>query len=298
MDGLHILLGPLVGAVIGYFTNYLAVKMLFRPLTPKYLFGHRLPFTPGIIPKRKESLGAAIGTMVSKNLLTEDDVSKWLLSEETERAVVDGICDGIFTEFVRNEPVSLVLPVMVGSEKYEEKRAFVSNYVTEKALSGVRKVDFSGIVTSEGTKMVRGMGGMVSMFVSDELLNELGGMIGNAVDHYIEDHGAEIVAPLTEAELDHVTAYTVPELLAKAGFSEEMLREKLRELYRSWIRKNLPVILKQLDISGTIKSKIDAMEPLELEKLVLSVMKKELDAIVWLGAVIGAVLGLLNAIPF
>ena len=43
--------GPLIGGVIGYFTNYIAVKMLFYPRTEVRLFGHVLPFTPGAFQK-------------------------------------------------------------------------------------------------------------------------------------------------------------------------------------------------------------------------------------------------------
>ena len=44
------LLPPLAGALIGYFTNYLAIRMLFRPLKPWHFLGLKLPLTPGIIP--------------------------------------------------------------------------------------------------------------------------------------------------------------------------------------------------------------------------------------------------------
>ena len=42
--------GPIIGAIIGYFTNYIAVKMLFYPRKEIKVFGHVLPFTPGAIP--------------------------------------------------------------------------------------------------------------------------------------------------------------------------------------------------------------------------------------------------------
>ncbi len=47
------IIGALIGAVIGYITNWLAIKMLFRPREAKYIFGMKLPFTPGLIPKEK-----------------------------------------------------------------------------------------------------------------------------------------------------------------------------------------------------------------------------------------------------
>ena len=54
---LTIIAGPLIGAVIGYFTNYLAVKMLFRPRREIKIGSKTLPFTPGVIPERKAAAG-------------------------------------------------------------------------------------------------------------------------------------------------------------------------------------------------------------------------------------------------
>lgn len=48
------LLTPLLGCLIGYVTNSLAVKMLFRPYRPLRIGKFRIPFTPGMIPKDKE----------------------------------------------------------------------------------------------------------------------------------------------------------------------------------------------------------------------------------------------------
>ena len=56
--------GPLIGAAIGYFTNNIAVKMLFYPRREVRLWGHKLPFTPGAIPKGKERLAKAVGEAV------------------------------------------------------------------------------------------------------------------------------------------------------------------------------------------------------------------------------------------
>jgi uncharacterized membrane protein YheB (UPF0754 family) len=58
-----------VGAVIGYVTNWLAIKMLFRPRRAYRLFGWRLPFTPGLIPKERERIAVALGSSVAGDLL-------------------------------------------------------------------------------------------------------------------------------------------------------------------------------------------------------------------------------------
>ncbi len=69
---------PLVGAFIGYMTNYVAIRMLFRPLRPWRLFGCRLPMTPGVIPSKRHDLAKNIGRMVGRHLLTSKDISKAL----------------------------------------------------------------------------------------------------------------------------------------------------------------------------------------------------------------------------
>ena len=51
---------PILGAVIGYVTNRIAIQMLFRPRTGKRILGFHVPFTPGIIPKNRNELAASI----------------------------------------------------------------------------------------------------------------------------------------------------------------------------------------------------------------------------------------------
>mgnify|MGYP001267713562 CR=1 FL=1 len=82
-----LLVSALVGATIGYTTNWIAIKMLFRPLSAKRLLGIRLPFTPGVIPKEKDRLARSIGDSVSRHLLTREYISGELLSGETEEQV-------------------------------------------------------------------------------------------------------------------------------------------------------------------------------------------------------------------
>ncbi len=73
---------PVTGAIIGYFTNAVAIKMLFRPLTEKRLFGFRVPFTPGILPKQRHELAKSIGRMVERELLTPEIVRQRLARQD------------------------------------------------------------------------------------------------------------------------------------------------------------------------------------------------------------------------
>ena len=61
-------IGVIVGAVIGYLTNWLAIKMLFRPRTEKRILGVKVPFTPGLIPKEKDRIARNVSESVGEHL--------------------------------------------------------------------------------------------------------------------------------------------------------------------------------------------------------------------------------------
>ena len=69
-----------IGALIGGVTNHLAIRMLFRPYEAKYIGSWRVPFTPGLIPKRREELAKQFGKTVTNYLLTPDTFKKKLLT--------------------------------------------------------------------------------------------------------------------------------------------------------------------------------------------------------------------------
>ena len=87
------ILPPLLGALIGYVTNRIAIKMLFRPLNPKRLFGVRIPLTPGVIPRNRYDLARTIGRMVSEQLLSPEALKEQLDNPEFREKLADWIRD-------------------------------------------------------------------------------------------------------------------------------------------------------------------------------------------------------------
>ncbi len=72
---------PCIGAFIGYLTNKIAIRMLFRPLRPWHVLGWRVPLTPGIIPSKRHELAASIGEMVGMRLLTSEEIGRAISGE-------------------------------------------------------------------------------------------------------------------------------------------------------------------------------------------------------------------------
>jgi len=65
---------PVLGAIIGYFTNDIAIKMLFRPYRTLYIGGKRVPFTPGLIPRNQERLAMRVADTIMGSLLTPEEL--------------------------------------------------------------------------------------------------------------------------------------------------------------------------------------------------------------------------------
>ncbi|MBQ7725071.1 MAG: DUF445 family protein [Lachnospiraceae bacterium] len=66
---------PVVAGIIGYVTNALAIKMLFRPYEALYIGRFHVPFTPGIIPSQRKRIAASIGQVVSEQFLNSEILS-------------------------------------------------------------------------------------------------------------------------------------------------------------------------------------------------------------------------------
>ncbi len=87
----YFLVPPLAGGIIGYFTNDLAIKMLFRPYRPLYLGKRQLPFTPGLIPRNQDRLARRVADTIMGSLLTPEELqslARRLLQPERIREAI------------------------------------------------------------------------------------------------------------------------------------------------------------------------------------------------------------------
>jgi uncharacterized membrane protein YheB (UPF0754 family) len=71
---------PVIAALIGYITNYIAVRMIFRPHKPVRLMG--ITFH-GLVPKRQKEIAASLGSMIERDLFSHEDIHRALQSSET-----------------------------------------------------------------------------------------------------------------------------------------------------------------------------------------------------------------------
>lgn len=76
----------LVGAMIGWTTNVVAIKLLFRPLKPINILGFKIQ---GVIPKRRDEIAKSIGETVEEELLSVDEIIEQLLEGTDKQDILD-----------------------------------------------------------------------------------------------------------------------------------------------------------------------------------------------------------------
>ena len=290
---LQTLAGPMIGAVIGYCTNYIAVKMLFYPRNEVKFCGHKVPFTPGAIPKGKPRLAKTVGTVVANTLLTEEDIKEKILSPETEEAVIDKIMaelsNKIYVEMGR---------ICKNYEEYGELKENLSNAFTDQIMDSIGKIDLKNTIVNEAGRVIKEKvhGTMLAMFLSDEMLNSFIQPVGVELEAYIAENGKDFIQKEVNEKIMTFEQKSILDLCNEMNVEEGRIRDAIRSIYRNASEDAVVSVLKNVDISTMIEGKINDMKTEDLERMVLTVMKKELDTIVNLGALIGFILGSLNTV--
>lgn len=294
----HMLTGPVIGAVIGYFTNSIAVKMLFRPLHPVKIGNFTLPFTPGLIPKGQSRLAKAIGDTVGTQLLTEEVLTNQLLSVEMKEDMKQSILHFLEDQTENESSIYEVLEPKVSSENILKVKDACCQKVVEKVDEYQKKIGLGRIVADQVIAAVKEyvQGTLLAMMVNDDLLEKVGATIEERFASYMEGEGKEIISAAMQNEADQMLYQSIFVYANAALPYKEMIADLVVSMYQSIVQDKMKEMIEKLNISKVVEDKINQMDVEEVEELVLSIMKKELGAVVNLGAVIGFVIGILNTI--
>ena len=287
---------PVIGACIGYVTNWVAVKMLFRPVKEYHIGKLRIPFTPGIIPKNKDRIAEVIGQVISENLLDEESLKKQLLNEDVKVRVRAQIVDGLNSLTENTDIVEESICKYEDKEKYTKDLNEFIDKVSESIYNTVKEADLGSLIKEkimeETNERFKGsiMGFLGGKAISDTISRE----IKDKVNKYIDENGKELIKKMVSSEVEKYTKSTIGDVATKIGLSNFDLVEFIMNLYENVVIDKIHGVLETIDISSVVTSKIKEMDVVELEGLILKIMKKELNALVNLGALIGFILGLVN----
>ena len=320
------ILAPALGGIIGYITNDIAIRMLFRPHKAKYIIGLHVPFTPGIIPKEKGRIADAIGGVISENLMNKDVLERYLLSDDMVSKVRLSVEEFIETQKHNPETVKEFLGHYLSDDEIATISQNVNESITKQTYTKLsdasvgekvahiaidhvaEKLSIDGaqeLLAGLGGAM-RGIGGMAAGLFGGNIVARFLGMLREPAEHFLannintmlKNNGEDIVSNMVGGEVEGFLNKPVCKLLEGHDDQLKQAVNTVESIYRSTINDHLPKILESIDISKIVRERINEMDVNETEKLIFQVMDKELKAIVWLGALLGLVMGSLNCLIF
>ena len=318
------IIAPLLGGIIGYITNDIAIRMLFRPHKAKYIMGVHIPFTPGIIPKEKGRIAEALGGVISENLMNKDVLERYLLSDDMVGKVRFAVEEFIETQkynqetvkeflchYLSEEEMSAILQNVIESLAKQTYKKLADPSVGEKvahvAIDQVAKklsVDGAEELLAGLGGAIGGLGGLAAGLLGGNIVARFLGMLREPAERFLADNinnmlknnGKEIVSNMIDGEVEEFLNKPVCKLLEGHDDQLKQAVNTVESIYRAIINDHLPKILDSIDISKIVRERINEMDVNETEKLIFQVMDKELKAIVWLGAGLGFIMGSINCL--
>ena len=186
---------PLIGAVIGYVTNWIAVKMLFRPRKEIRVFGKRLPFTPGVIPRGQGRLARAVGNVVETQLLTPEYLGEKLLSKESEEEFKSHMQSWIGSQKASEDTLYSSISNIVEEDRLNNFIASteesLSDFLSEKIIAmELGKLIVDKVMQEAQNKLSESMFGMM---LGGSFLEKIAGQVQDGIDTYIQENAREYV---------------------------------------------------------------------------------------------------------
>ena len=298
----HYLIGPAVGAVIGYITNDIAIRMLFRPHQAKYIIGIHVPFTPGIIPKEKARIAGAIGKAVSENLMNREVLEKSLLSDDMLMKISNAIDEFVATQSGNDETIEQFALHYLSSDDISAMRSDVSSGIVKLVTAKLQNSDLGCSIAHMAIEhvMEKTRNSVVGLFGADKfvagLAQPIEKLLAKHINEILQNNSQQMIQDLVNKEASELMGMTMSQLTTGRDEQVEQIKRGVFNAYRTIIIEHLPRILQDIDISTIIEQRINEMDMNEAEAIIMDVMKKELRAIVWLGALLGSIMGTINAL--
>jgi len=228
---------PLVSAGIGYVTNWVAIRMLFRPHEEKRVLNVRVPFTPGLIPRRRDDLARSIGRSVRRYLLTQEAVSARLHAPPV-RAQIDAVIEDTADRWLRRElpSVNALVPAGLRDEWggwVEGFKARLDGWV--EGLLAHPHVD--RIIREQSEERLSAwldepLEDLLPADLADELPERLGDLLGRLIES--ED---------LESRIDGFLERHLDRMIEEDRALGELIPERLREVAYDKLEDAVPLIL-------------------------------------------------------
>lgn len=296
---INYILPPVIGAVIGYITNDIAIKMLFHPRKAHYIGKLHIPFTPGLIPKEKERIASSIGKVIGEQLLNEETINETLISEEMLSKIRTGIENLIDShrddQRTVGEFIEKISPKDVTDKLFCDLKESLSRHIYSKLVEAHLGEQIADITIKKAkSKLNSSILYKFTGFIDDAMLKTISKTLGEHIDKIIEENSESFISEFTENELIKFRNTMICDVIKKYESKLSDFTELVIAAYKKLVCRSLSSVLKGINLSGVVEERISGFDVMQFEKMIFGLMKKELNAIVYLGALLGFFMGFIN----
>ena len=306
------LVPPAAGAIIGFITNVVAIRMLFRPLKEIRVFGVRLPFTPGILPRQRSRLAQSIGAMVERELLTPEILRQRLMREDVREKIKQAIT--LFTEKIFDKTPGQLLAGQKNflSEKITDAMEKLYPLFTSALPDFLRRDEIRRELESRGRVFLRNVFLQLNVFQRFFLsAGQYDLTLEQKMPEIIEDLISSAENILQEARIKNILTNTVSSsfsrildgqntniaaLLGIRGDDKIKFDNFLFDKLMTSADGQIENILASINIKALVSDRIDSLDMLQVERIILDVMADQFKWIDIFGGILGFLIGLFQSL--
>lgn len=284
----------IIGALIGGMTNFLAIKMLFRPYEAVYIGKFKLPFTPGLIPKRRSELAEQLGRVVTDYLVTSDALEQKVLEPQFQKKMTDLINQQIDHAIDEGYTVEDLIKGVNPDFNVTQLELNIENTITSKLnylyerhkYLAIRELlpkdlekgienqlpEFTAYIIKQIEQYLTSDEGQRKISESASKFLQTQGFLGNMVSSYLGEDGlAEKITPAIKMFLSSKETQTSIEKLLENEWNKfkdkdlYTLREKLNDINLE--DKLAQTITKEINVNDYLKQPIGELFYNHLAKL-------------------------------
>jgi len=289
MTPFEVVAPPLIGAIIGYGTTVIAIKMLFRPHNEVMIGRFKVPFTPGVVPKRKNQLAGVLGKAISDQFWGLDDLESVFTSEAFKTAVVERV-------MILIEDPDTKLSFLDPDEEQNISLQAIIDELCVRIQGAILRSDLKRMVYEQSRRFMseRFGGGIISRVINENTVALISERVSDLIKKDVLKNGRAIVMPMVEDELRDLSREPVRNLLSELIPDKNNQRIMIGDTYTEFMDNHVRPIVESIDIGSMIAEKVQHMDAAGLEELTLAVVNRELRYVKLLSGVIGAFIGAVN----
>ncbi len=300
------LVSAMIGALIGGTTNFLAIRMLFRPHRRWTILGFRVPMTPGMIPNRQAELAANVARTVSEHLIPAEELLKSVDTPEFKAAISRSIHRNLMETM--NSRIGETVRIFGGD--WDRIVDIVCDHLQVNLIEVADTPEVRRALEAMSRRQAERIADHLSRKLPPSLFSPLRSVFEKRFEPIIRQAVAAALHDCLKSPPTITTAIEelrprIEEQVKNARPAEYIperaiasLAETITGRVMEFVRQDAEHIFANLDIRSIIEERICSFPSEKIEKLTIDCARRQLVAITFIGFVLGAIVGSLNPLIY